>query len=97
MARRAISFLDRIEAEPELLGHLLQAGILGHGRIAMTLDTARLAKALDVDPSDLAPDLTRIQEPFHLRRRGIETRIIAGETRPAPDPVLQRTLAESHA
>lgn len=52
---------------------------------------------MNVDPSDLDPDLTHIQEPFLLRRRGIETRIIAGETRPAPDPVLQRTLADSHA
>ena len=39
---------------------------------------------------------TRIVEPFTLRRRGIETKIIAGETMPAPDPGPQRSLAEAH-
>ena len=97
MARRAMDLTDRIEADPDLLGHLLCTGNLARGLINVSLKASVIANALNVDPSDLATDLTRVHEPFHLRRRGIETRIIAGDTRPAPDPVLQRTLAESHA
>ena len=44
----------------------------------------------------LSDQLTRINCAFVLRRRGVETRIIAGETVPAPDQVMQRTLAEAH-
>ncbi|NJS40772.1 MAG: hypothetical protein HC783_19240 [Rhodobacteraceae bacterium] len=48
-------------------------------------------------PADALSDrLLTIASPFDLRRRGVETRIIAGEMIPAPDPVLQRTLAEAH-
>lgn len=40
--------------------------------------------------------MTPVSCAFAVRRRGVETRIIAGETSPAPDEVLQRTLAEAH-
>ena len=43
----------------------------------------------------LSDRLLRSSCAFALRQRGVETRIIAGETIPAPDEVLQRTLAEA--
>lgn len=70
--------------------------MLTQGQVTLWLDAAALAAALHVSTSALAPGLTGIAQPFALRRRGIETKIIAGETIPAPDPVLQRTLAEAH-
>ncbi len=44
----------------------------------------------------LSDRLLHVTAAFALRRRGVETRIIAGETVPAPDATLQRTLAEAH-
>ncbi len=62
----------------------------------LRLDAAALAAALQVSVEALSSEVTGITEPFSLRPRGIETKIIAGETVPAPDPVLQRSLAEAH-
>jgi site-specific DNA recombinase len=55
-----------------------------------------IATALNINAGELSPELITITQPFTLRRRGIEAKIIAGETFAAPDPVLQRTLAEAH-
>jgi hypothetical protein len=55
-----------------------------------------IAAALEVPKATLSGNLLQISCTFALRRRGVETRIIAGETIPAPDEVLQRTLAEAH-
>ena len=55
-----------------------------------------IAAALEVPVAALSDRHLRFSCAFALRRRGVETRIIAGETIPAPDEVLQRTLAEAH-
>lgn len=44
----------------------------------------------------LAPGLPVTPQGFALRRRGIETGNIAGETVAAPDPVQRRRLAKAH-
>lgn len=45
---------------------------------------------------DLAPSLCRITAPLRLRRRGVETKIIAGEPVPALDPHLRAMLIRAH-
>ncbi len=55
-----------------------------------------IAAALEVPVAKLSDCLLRFSCTFALRRRGVETRIIAGEAIPATDEVLQRTLAEAH-
>jgi site-specific DNA recombinase len=97
LSRRARTLADGIEADTDLLGNFFAAGSLAQGRLDLRPDAAALAAALQASVDALSSDFTRIAEPFTLRRRGIETRIIAGETLPAPDTVLQRTLAEAHA
>jgi site-specific DNA recombinase len=62
----------------------------------LQLDPAPIVAALQVPAAALSDRLLRFSCPFALRRRGVETRIIAGEPLPSPDPVLQRTLAEAH-
>ncbi len=96
LQRRTVGLADRIEAEPELLGKVTLSGTLAQGQLMLRLDPAILSVELAVSPDALAASLLSISQPFALRRRGIETRIIAGEIIPAPDPVLQRTLAEAH-
>ncbi len=96
IARRAAKLADRVEADAVLLGSLITTVGLQQGRIGLHLAAGPIALALGVAPEDLAPDLLAIDETFALRRRGVETRFIAGEMLPFPDPVLIRTLAEAH-
>jgi hypothetical protein len=96
MLRRAMALTDQIETDPNCLGAMIVSARLAHGCLELQLDAAEMASRLDVPAADLATELLHLTPPFTLRRRGIETMIIAGETVPAPDPVLQRTLAEAH-
>ena len=66
------------------------------GKLQLELDPGVIAAALEVPVASLSDQLLRFSCAFTLRRRGVETRIIAGESAPAPDEVLQRTLAEAH-
>jgi len=96
LVRRATALADRVESDTALLGRVIASGILGTGRLQLDLDPGAIAAALDVPVASLSDRLLRFGCAFALRRRGVETRIIAGETLPAPDEVLQRTLAEAH-
>lgn len=84
------------EGAPETLRRLLRAGTLRPHHLDLTLDAMELAKALDLDQSDLAPDLATVAAPLRLRRRGVEARLVVGNPVPRPDPVLLRALAEAH-
>ena len=96
IARRAAELAGRIEADAALIGTLITTVELQQGRVKLQLAADPIAVALGVAPADLAPDFLTFEQCFSLRRRGVETRIIAGEMLPAPDPVLIRTLAEAH-
>jgi site-specific DNA recombinase len=96
LMERATALADRIAEEPALLGNMIVSSTLSQGSIHLQLDPAAVASALDVSQDLLSDRLLQVSCPFALRRRGVETRIIAGERIPAPDQVLQRTLAEAH-
>lgn len=96
LMRRATALADEVESTPSLLGSLVASGSLAPGRLDLTLGAAMIAAALEVPVAALSDAITRISSAFALRRRGVETRIFAGETLAAPDEVLRRTLAEAH-
>jgi site-specific DNA recombinase len=96
LAERAVALAHQIETDLGAVGKIIAAGTLGKGHLTLKLDPVAIATALDVPADALSDRLLTIARPFDLRRRGVETRIIAGEMIPAPDPVLQRTLAEAH-
>ena len=96
LAKRAAALADRLETDRSLLGTVLASGTLAQGRLHLRLEPAVIAAALEVHFEALSERLLSFSNPFALRRRGVETRIIAGETIPTPDPVLPRTLAEAH-
>jgi hypothetical protein len=96
LLRRATALADHLEGKPGVLGSLIATGSLAQGRLQLELDATAIAAALEVPIAALSDHLSRISRAFVLRRRGAETRIISGETVPAPDEVLQRTLAEAH-
>jgi site-specific DNA recombinase len=96
LVRRATALADRVESEPALFGSIIAAGTLAPDKLQLVLDPGMIAAELRVPVTVLSERLLRFSRPFALRRRGVETRIIAGELVPAPDEVLQRTLAEAH-
>lgn len=96
LVRRATALAGRVESEPALLGRMIEPGTLAPGKLRLELDPGVIAEALDVPFESLADQILRVCCAFALRRRGVETRIIAGETVPAPNEVLLRTLAEAH-
>ncbi len=96
LARRAVELADWVETDVALLGSLITDVALQQGRIRLQLAAGSIALMLNVSPDALAPDLLAFDESFTLRRRGVETRILAGAMVPALDPVLIRTLAEAH-
>jgi len=75
---------------------LLVRGSIAATSITLTLDQTILAGALGVAAEDFAPDLHEIKAPLRLRRRGVEAKLVIGEPRPAPDPILMRALSEAH-
>lgn len=96
IARRAAELSDRVDADIALFGTLITSVDLRQGRIRLQLAADPIARALGTSPEELAPDLLSFDQSFTLRRRGVETRIIAGSLLPAPDPVLIQTLADAH-
>jgi hypothetical protein len=82
--------------EPDLLRGLLSLGKLGAGQIDLALDRHGIAEALDMDPAAIADEALLVRAPFELRRRGVETRIVAGVLDGEVDGVLVRRLAEAH-
>jgi site-specific DNA recombinase len=96
LLRRASALADRVEGDPVFLGRIFASGTLAQSQVQLELDATVIASALDVPVTALSDRLLHVTSDFALRRRGVETRIIAGDTIPAPDKVLQRTLAEAH-
>ncbi|AZL58080.1 hypothetical protein EI545_04050 [Tabrizicola piscis] len=96
LLHRATALADRVEGDLALLGKIIASGTLALGQLQLDLDPVAMAGALDVPAAALSGKLLHVISAFALRRRGVETRIIAGETIPAPDEVLQRTMAEAH-
>lgn len=51
---------------------------------------------MKVSHEELASSLLTLEAPFTRRRRGVETKIVAGERKPDPDPTLIRALRTAH-
>lgn len=98
IARSARTLAGRIggKGDGSVICDLVSSGRLQKGRLDLELEASRLAGALGLAAEDLHRDLLHIAAPFALRRRGVEARIIAGDTRPAPDPRLRSMLVRAH-
>ena len=81
---------------PARLHSLIKSGIISPGQINIELDEALLAKELDVSIKELSSAILSICAPLQMRRRGVETRLIAGTPEPAPDTTLIRALCLAH-
>ena len=82
--------------DADLIRRLLVQGTIRSETLVMKLDRDVLARALQTPGHDLSPDLFEISAPVRLRRRGVEAKLVVGAPKPAPDPVILRTLADAH-
>ncbi len=97
LSRRASALAEKISASGiRAAAPLIVAGEIAPARLRISLDGAALAKALEIGADDLDPDLLAIDAPFTCRRRGVETKIIAGEREAKPDATLVRRLSDAH-
>jgi site-specific DNA recombinase len=69
---------------------------LWDSRLRIGLDCTALAAAAKLKADDLHASLCSIDVPFTCRRRGVETKIVAGDRIPAPDKFLIRALRNAH-
>ncbi|CUH43742.1 hypothetical protein [Ruegeria atlantica] len=75
---------------------ILASGGIARGHIDLELNPKTLASAICIAADHLHPDLTHITASFDLRRRGVETKVIAGDMAPQPDPHLRSMLIRAH-
>lgn len=69
---------------------------IGRAHVVIQLDRAAVADRLAIPPDWLDDGLLAFEAPFSIRRRGIETKIIAGSLATAADPNLRKTLLSAH-
>ncbi|WP_341366786.1 hypothetical protein [Yoonia sp. BS5-3] len=86
-------------AQPAVLkrfADVLKRGACAEDQPILTLDRAMLASTLNVEPTRIRNDALRSCSSLTLRKRGVETKIIAGDYATMPDRKLQMALAKAH-
>ena len=78
------------------LSTILKSGTISGKRLQLHLSPTDLAKLLNLPTQKLHKNLCKIDVPFAVRRRGVEMKIVTGETTPAPDATLIRALRNAH-
>ncbi len=76
---------------------LILAVTLGKQKLDIQLDPDAVATASGLNNMTLRDGLFKISTTFACKRRGVETRIIAGQATPEPDQTLIRGLRNAHA
>ncbi|MEM6564386.1 MAG: recombinase family protein [Pseudomonadota bacterium] len=66
------------------------------GDIRINLSREHLAHHLNVDAARIAEDLLNVTSAFRHRKRGVETKLIIGDTQPGIDATLLRNIARAH-
>jgi len=96
-SQRARTFAEKITATGiGAAARLIATCEIEPARIRIRLDGVALAAALGAHPDEFDPGLLAIDAPFACRRRGVETRIVAGDRQPTPDQALIRALQNAH-
>lgn len=72
--------------------HCILVGSIARNNIHIKLDASALAKLLKLDSDKFNPDMLIINTTFSCRRRGQETKIVAGDAEPVPDKTLVKAL-----
>ncbi|HMB76810.1 MAG TPA: hypothetical protein VKN76_10445, partial [Kiloniellaceae bacterium] len=81
-------------------GSLLQAvvaeGTIEPGRLTLVLSPQTVAEHLGLTPAALKQDALHLEAAFTLRRRGVEAKLVVGDSIREVDPVLLNAVAKGH-
>ena len=72
---------------------LVDSGRIEPGRLSVTIDPTAIAERLDVPHEQLNRDALSLVGAFTLRRRGVEAKLVLGDTSPGVDRTLLRAVA----
>jgi len=84
------------QPDPRNILMLVKRIEIAPGQIKLKLDPQRVAVMLDIGTDTLVADLLRIDAPFQIRKRGVETKIILADTPADRDEALIRNIALAH-
>jgi DNA invertase Pin-like site-specific DNA recombinase len=73
---------------------IVNAGRIEPGRLSVTLDSAALAERLGVSSAYIDCDALTLTGNFTLRRRGVEARLVIGNTSSGVDGTLLKNVAQ---
>jgi hypothetical protein len=74
----------------------IDRGTISKGQLVIELARDALAELLGYAGGDLAPTILTVSTTFTLRRRGMGTKIVAGDQMSDPDRTLIRALLNAH-
>lgn len=92
--------IDEISAklrdrDADLLSSIVERIEIAPGTLKVQLDAKVIAIALGVAVDDLTETSLEATVPFQLRRRGVEAKLIMGESPAAPDLIMIKAIAKS--
>lgn len=90
-----ITGLEKV-ASPKQIAPLIERVDLSKERVRIALSSAALARALSTTEDRLCPEACSIDTALHIRRRGVEQKMLIGDRSAGPDPKLQELLARAH-
>jgi hypothetical protein len=76
-----------------ILKALVDSGRIEPGRLSVTIDPTAIAERLDVPHEQLNRDALSLVGAFTLRRRGVEAKLVLGDTTPGVDRTLLKAVA----
>ena len=92
----AAQLIERLQAgSDKTMAALLTKATLHKGWIDLDLSGQHLSRELGVAEDRLPRPLTQVRLPFSLRKRGIETKLVAGALKQKPDPALLGALSKA--
>jgi DNA invertase Pin-like site-specific DNA recombinase len=91
-AQGLVAALTGVDSGPTL-GTVVDAGRIEPGRLSVTLVPATLAQHLGVPPDHIDQDSMTLTGAFTLRRRGVEARLVLGDTSSGVDGTLLKNVA----
>lgn len=66
------------------------------GKISIDLDRQKTSEALKLDPSLIEAKQLKFTRTFQSRKRGVESKLVVGQSNISIDPILIRNIARAH-
>lgn len=96
LAKRIDDLTERQMLTSVICADMVSRVDLARGNISITLDRDKTAELLELGSDRVDSDQLILRAPLCLRRRGVEQKILIGDMKPEPNPVLVKCLADAH-